>query len=117
MMTPLISIIIPTYNSDNYLKECLDSVITQTYDNLEVIIVDGGSTDATQSIVRMYCNDHINWSLIITSKGVAHQRNVGLKTFTGDYVYFLDSYYIFCQYYKLNYFYFSYFFYYFYNYH
>lgn len=90
-MVPLISIIIPTYNSDKYLKECLDSVLNQTYENIEVIIVDGNSSDDTINISKSYCKKNINWNLIITEKGVSHQRNIGLYTFKGDYCFFLDS--------------------------
>ena len=90
-MTPLISIIIPTYNSEKYLKECFDSVIAQTYKNIEVIIIDGGSLDKTKEISDLYCSSRSNWHFIETTKGVAHQRNVGLDTFKGDYLYFLDS--------------------------
>ena len=90
-MHPLISIIIPTYNSEQYLYECFDSVINQTYENLEVIIVDGGSVDKTKTIAQSYCKKRKNWKFIIADKGVAHQRNVGLDNLKGDYLYFLDS--------------------------
>ena len=90
-MEPLISIIIPTYNSEKYFTECLDSVIKQSYKNIEVIIVDGGSVDSTKLIANRYCNKYNNWHFITTKKGVAHQRNIGLNTFKGDYVFFLDS--------------------------
>lgn len=90
-MEPLISIIIPTYNSEKHLVDCLESVFKQTYSNLEVIIVDGQSTDSTTKIVSKYCKANSNWKLISTNKGVSHQRNVGLDNFKGDFVFFLDS--------------------------
>ena len=52
---PLISIIIPTLNSAKFLKECLDSVKKQTYKNIEVLIIDGGSKDSTVEIIKSYC--------------------------------------------------------------
>ena len=90
-MNPLISIIIPTYNSALFFEECLNSVAKQTYNNLEVIIVDGNSTDTTQMIAKKYCRLHKNWKLVTTTKGVSHQRNIGLSIFKGEYLFFLDS--------------------------
>ena len=87
---PLISIVIPTYNSEKFLKECFDSVVNQTYPNLEVIIVDGGSTDSTISIIKTYLSNS-NWFLFESKKGVSRQRNLGLKNVHGEYIFFLDS--------------------------
>lgn len=90
-MKPLISIVIPTFNSEVFLNECFDSVVNQTYENLEVIVIDGNSTDKTQEITKKYCEKNKNWKLIITNKGVSHQRNLGINSFSGDYLFFLDS--------------------------
>ena len=87
---PLISVIIPTYNSAKYLQECLDSVKHQTYPNLEVIIIDGKSNDSTQKIIEDYLI-YPTWHFYISKKGVSRQRNIGLKHATGQYIYFLDS--------------------------
>ena len=87
---PLITIIIPTYNSSKYLRECLDSVKYQTYPNLEVIVVDGKSSDNTQNIINDYLNNPA-WHLFVSKKGVSRQINVGLKRASGEYIYFLDS--------------------------
>ena len=91
LIQPLISIIIPTYNSSKYLKECFESVLQQDYGNLEVIIVDGGSVDETINIVSFYCKKGSNWKFVITDKGVSKQRNKGIDCSTGNYIFFLDS--------------------------
>lgn len=87
---PLISIIIPTLNSARFLKECLDSVKNQTYKNFEVLIIDGGSTDSTVEIIKLYCSNQ-NWHFFNSKKGVSVQRNIGLDNAKGEYIYFLDS--------------------------
>lgn len=51
---PIISVIVPVYNSESYLKDCLDSIIEQTYENLEIILIDDGSIDDSLSIIQMY---------------------------------------------------------------
>lgn len=90
-MKPLISIIVPTYNSCLFLDECLNSIKNQTYTNIEVIIVDGGSCDASKAIANNYCNNNTNWFFYSCKKGVSHQRNVGIDKSNGEYVFFLDS--------------------------
>ena len=89
---PRISIILPVYNDSSYLSEALNSVINQTYNNLEIIIVDDGSVDGSAQICDEYekidkriCVIHQN------NKGLSAARNVGLSHMTGDYVVFLDS--------------------------
>lgn len=68
---PLVSIIVPAYNVEEYIEECLDSIIAQTYRNIEIIVVDDGSTDSTGKICDYYCkrDNRIN---------VIHQMNKGL---------------------------------------
>lgn len=87
---PLISIIIPTLNSAKFLKECLDSVKKQTYQNLEILIIDGKSSDSTVEIIKSYCSNQ-NWHFFSSKKGVSLQRNIGLDNAKGGYIYFLDS--------------------------
>ena len=94
-MDPLVSIIIPSYNRDNLIRESLDSVLAQTYLNWECIIVDDGSTDGTNSILKEY--SIIDNRFIIVSKpvelrqGASVSRNLGLKFARGEYIQFLDS--------------------------
>lgn len=89
---PKVSVIIPIYNAEKYLKECLDSVIEQTLQDIEIICVDDGSTDNSLQILNEYERQDKRIK-VLTQKnlhaGVA--RNNGLKVATGEYVHFLDS--------------------------
>lgn len=86
-----VSVIIPIYNVEKYLKTCLDSIVQQTYDNLEVILVNDGSTDNSLKICSHY-KEKYNWKLIDKKNGgLSSARNAGLDQMTGDYIFFLDS--------------------------
>lgn len=87
-----VSVIIPVYNVEPYLRECLDSVVNQTLKEIEIICVDDGSTDDSLKILREYENRDKR-VLVYTqiNSGQSAARNHGLKYATGDYVYFLDS--------------------------
>lgn len=87
-----ISIIIPIYNSEKYLSRCLNSVSKQTYDNLEILCIDDGSTDKSKEICLNYVNDDNRFKLISKNNGgVSSSRNVGIKNATGEYITFVDS--------------------------
>ena len=88
-----ISIIVPVYNSSKYLNRCLDSLINQTYKNLEIIIVDDGSTDDSLDIIKKYSIKYGKLIKFFTQKnsGQGKARNVGLKNATGDLIAFVDS--------------------------
>ena len=87
-----ISIIVPIYNSETYLRRCLISLINQKYNNLEIILVNDGSTDNSLSICKEYEKKDSRIKLINQlNKGVAHTRNIGLDVATGDYITFVDS--------------------------
>ena len=89
---PKISVIIPVYNVENYLKECLDSVVNQTFEDIEIISVDDGSTDESLSILKRYWRHDSRFTIISQeNKGPSAARNAGLKVAKGDYIYFLDS--------------------------
>lgn len=88
----MITVIIPIYNSERYLHRCLSSVIAQTYRDLEIIVVDDGSTDTSLLISYEYAS--IDERVIVISKnngGVSSARNEGLRNASGEYVMFLDS--------------------------
>jgi glycosyltransferase involved in cell wall biosynthesis len=88
----LISVIIPVYNVEKYLRQCLDSVLNQTYTNYEVIMVDDGSTDSSYDICREYCEKDCRFKAFHKENGGASSaRNYALSKASGDYVFFLDS--------------------------
>ncbi len=92
MKNNLISIIIPVYNVSNYLRQCLDSVINQTYKNLEIILVNDGSTDDSLVICKAY--EQRDSRIILVSQenqGNATARNKGIELATADYLFFMDS--------------------------
>ena len=91
-MKPLISIIVPVYNVEQYIQRCLNSIINQTYKNLEIILVDDGSPDQCPQI----CDDYAakdSRIMVIHKKngGLSDARNAGLLTSAGEYVAFIDS--------------------------
>ncbi len=90
--TPLVSIIIPVYNVEEYLRECVDSVINQTYKNLEIILVDDGSTDSSGKICDEYAEKDKRINVIHQQNGgLSVARNTGFDASNGKYIYFLDS--------------------------
>ena len=86
-----VSVIIPVYNSSKHLKECIDSVINQTYKNLEIIIVNDDSTDNSLSIINSYKDKRIKLIDLKENVGVSFARNKGIERATGDYICYLDS--------------------------
>lgn len=87
-----ISVIIPIYNVENYLGECLNSVINQTYKNIEIICVDDGSTDSSLEILNEYRLKDSRIKIISQQNtGQGYARYVGLKNSTGDFVFFMDG--------------------------
>ena len=89
---PLISVIVPVYNVQDYLRECLDSLVGQDDPNFEVVLVDDGSTDESPVIVREYCDLHENFrSTRQENAGLGGARNTGLEICDGDFVTFVDS--------------------------
>ncbi len=91
-MNEKISVIIPAYNSEEYICECIESALNQTHKNLELIVVNDGSADNTGLILEKYADKYENVKVITTENGgVSRARNVGLDNAHGDYIMFLDS--------------------------
>ena len=92
-MQPLVSIITPAYNADAYIEEMICSVLSQTYTNWELIIVDDASTDETKTIISKYlqCDTRIRYVRNNKNNGPAKSRNKGIDASFGEYIAFLDS--------------------------
>lgn len=91
-MNPLISVIVPVYNVDKYLNRCIDSILNQTFKQIEVILVDDGSTDNSPIICDEYSNKYENIKVIHKKNNrVAAARNDGIKIATGKYIALVDS--------------------------
>ena len=88
-----ISIVIPIYNVEKYLRKCLDSVYSLNLDNKEVVLVNDGSTDTSINILNEFKNKYPNKTKLITQKnqGLSEARNIGIKNSNGKYILFIDS--------------------------
>lgn len=87
---PKISIIVPMYNSEKYIKKCLESILNQTYEDFEVLLVNDGSTDKTESIVNRYNDKRIKY-IKNKKSGIGKTRNLGIDKSKGEYLMFVDS--------------------------
>jgi len=91
-MTSLVSIIVPVYNGENHIRECLISCVDSSNTNIEVIVVNDGSTDSTESLINDLKNEFHNvFSINQSNQGVSVARNNGLKRASGEYIIFVDS--------------------------
>ena len=91
-MKKKISVIIPAYNSESTIERCLESVLVQSYKNLEIIVINDGSQDNTESVVENIANKDSRIKLYsIPNGGVSNARNVGIDNATGEYITFVDS--------------------------
>lgn len=89
--SPLVSIVIPTYNHAHYLIDALNSVFKQTYQNFEIIIIDNYSTDDTESVVQSFGDPRVSYHKFRNNGLVAASRNKGINLSRGEWVAFLDS--------------------------
>ena len=88
----MISVIVPVYNEENSVGRCISSVLTQTYSNLELVLVDDGSTDASGSVCEHYADQDSRIRVFHKSNGgVSSARNLGISMAIGEYIMFLDS--------------------------
>ena len=91
-MKEILSIIVPVYNAENYLKECIDSILGQKYSNIELILVNDGSKDSSLSICNEYKKNDFRVKVIDKqNEGVSIARNVGIEAAKGKYIGFVDS--------------------------
>lgn len=91
-MESLISVIVPVYNSENFLERCVESIVNQTYRNLEIILVDDGSTDNSDKICDYYANKDNRIKVFHKDNGgQSSARNVGIRSANGKYLSFVDS--------------------------
>ena len=92
-----ISIIVPIYNAEKYLKRCIDSLINQTKKELELILINDGSSDNSEKIIKSYKDDRIKY-FSNKNQGIGKTRNFGITKANGKYIMFCDS----DDYYELN---------------
>lgn len=91
-INPFFSVIVPVYNSSEYIQKCIESILCQKFKNYEVIFVDDGSNDDSISIISKYLKEYTNFKLLKQeNKGVSAARNTGLINATGEYILFMDS--------------------------
>ena len=90
---PIISVIVPVHNTEKYLRVCVDSILTQTYDNLELILIDDGSSDHSGTICDEYASQDRRVKVVHKEKagGASAARNIGLDNASGEYLAFVDS--------------------------
>lgn len=92
MQSKKISIIVPLYNAGKYIEQTIEDLITQTYQNIEIIMINDGSVDKSEDIVRKYAREDDRIKVIsIENQGPSKARNVGLDLATGDYIRFVDA--------------------------
>ncbi len=92
-MSPLVSVVVPVYNVEPYVKECLDSIDAQTYKNIEIVIVDDGSTDNSKTVCDEFARNSTRSVKVLAQKnsGLSAARNSGIRNCVGDFIVFVDS--------------------------
>ncbi len=85
------SIIVPVYNAENYIKDCIESILNQDYENIELILINDGSRDNSLAICNNYITDKRVKIISQENRGVSYTRNVGIQNSTGEYIVFVDS--------------------------
>lgn len=87
----LVSVVIPCYNNSSVIKRCMESVLNQTYDNIEVIVVDDGSTDSPESELSKFSDKRLRPIVRLSHAGVSNARNIGIDKAKGKYIIFIDA--------------------------
>lgn len=85
-----VSIIVPIYNAEKTIKRCVDSLVGQSYQNLEIVLLNDGSKDQTDKIIKTYSDNRIKY-ISKKNTGIGSTRNLGIDSSTGDYIMFVDS--------------------------
>ena len=87
-----VSVVVPVYNTREYLERCVESLIEQSYSDIEILLIDNGSTDGSAEIIDRFasCNEKIK-AYHLEEKGVSRARNIGIKEATGAFIAFCDS--------------------------
>lgn len=89
---PIVSVVIPVYNCEDYIGRCLDSILSQTFGNFEIVCVDDGSTDGSYNLIKMYAQKDKRIKAVSQSnRGVSATRNHGIEEATGDFITFIDA--------------------------
>ena len=91
---PKISVIVPAYNIELYIGKCIDTLANQTLDDLEIIIINDGSTDRTEDVIKKKIEKYSDKNIVLFNKengGQSDARNYGIKNATGDYIAFVDG--------------------------
>lgn len=91
MIQPKVSIVVAFYNEEKYISIAIDSVLNQTYDNIELILVNDGSTDRSESIINGYNDERIKYIFYYPNRRQGYARNRGIEKATGDYIMFFDA--------------------------
>ena len=92
MKKPIISVIVPIYNVEEYLPKCLDSILNQTFSNIEIICVNDGSTDGSRKVLEEYKKRDFRIKIVDKENGgLSSARNAGMKVAVGEYYSFIDS--------------------------
>ena len=92
MRQPQVSIIVPAYNVENYIERCLNSLVNQTFKDIEIITINDGSTDKSLELINKYVKEDIRVSVIdLGDEGVSYCRNLGIEKANGKYIMFVDS--------------------------
>lgn len=87
---PKISVIVPVYNTENYIGRCIDSILNQSFSNFELILINDGSNDRSSEIIKNYEDNRIVF-IDNNNNGVSETRNIGIKAAKGEYIQFVDS--------------------------
>lgn len=92
-MNELVSVIMPCYNAENYIKAAIQSILGQTYKDLELIIIDDGSTDKSVEYIREFCKADSRVRLLLNdaNRGISYSRNLGIKNSRGKYIALMDA--------------------------